>query len=210
MPKRKTHRSPRDAQSRSKCPRVPKLRHHKPSEQAFVELNGHRKYLGVYGKPETNEHYHRVIAEWLANGCRVPVDPYQITIVEVIDRFWSYLKQHYTKPNGETAREVDNFRSALKPVKKLYGSTPAAEFGPLALKTVRHEIAQSGIGRKYLNKQVSRIKRMFRWVASEELIPAGACQSLSTVDGLRYGQGSLPESEAVRPVEQERIDAIKP
>ncbi len=33
--------------------RTPRLRHHKASGQAFVEINGRRHYLGVHGRAET-------------------------------------------------------------------------------------------------------------------------------------------------------------
>ena len=40
--------------STKKHPRTPKLREHKASGQGFVELNGVRRYLGVYGRDETS------------------------------------------------------------------------------------------------------------------------------------------------------------
>jgi len=48
------------------------------------------KYLGVFGRPGTEQKYHRLIAEWLANGRRMPVDPDTITVVEIIERFWTW------------------------------------------------------------------------------------------------------------------------
>ncbi len=58
-----------------KPPRTPKFRHHKASGQGFVELEGHRYYLGKFGLPETQEAYHRMAAEWIASGrslvCRI-------------------------------------------------------------------------------------------------------------------------------------------
>jgi hypothetical protein len=55
--------------------RTPKLRHHKGSNQGFVEIDGKRRYLGVYGRASTEQAYHRLIAEWLANGRRLPAEP---------------------------------------------------------------------------------------------------------------------------------------
>ena|GEM_PF-4833356 len=54
--------------------RIPTLRHHKASGQGFVELNGKRHYLGVFGLPETKERYARTLAEWLAHGRRPLAD----------------------------------------------------------------------------------------------------------------------------------------
>ena len=62
--------------------RVPSLRRH-ATGQGFVELNGRYIYLGAFDKPETKQAYHRLIAEWLANGRRLPVDPHEITVTEL-------------------------------------------------------------------------------------------------------------------------------
>ena len=37
---------------------------------AFVVLNGLRVYLDRYGTPQSWQNYHRVLAEWNANGRR--------------------------------------------------------------------------------------------------------------------------------------------
>jgi integrase len=66
-----------------RTPRTPSYRHHKGSDQGFVELDGRRIYLGKWGLPETEERYHRSISEWLANGRRLRVDPHEITVAEL-------------------------------------------------------------------------------------------------------------------------------
>ena len=68
----------------SRSRRIPKLRHHKATGQGFVELQGQRRYLGRYGLPQTQERYDRTVAEWLANGRQLPVDPEAITVTDVI------------------------------------------------------------------------------------------------------------------------------
>lgn len=56
-------------------------------------------------------------------------------------------------------------------LRQLYGFTRAAEFGPLALKTVRKAMADAGLSRGVCNARVNRVRRAFKWAASEELIP---------------------------------------
>jgi hypothetical protein len=65
-----------------------------------------------------------------------------------------------------------NSRFAVRPLRKLYGTTPACEFGPLALKAVREEMIQADICRNEINKRMGRFKRMFAWGVENELIPA--------------------------------------
>ena len=44
---------------------IPKYCLHKGSGQAYVKLNGKRRYLGVYGSTESREAYARlIIASW--------------------------------------------------------------------------------------------------------------------------------------------------
>ena len=63
---------------------------------------------------------------------------------------------------------MDNFYDAVRPLQRLYGSTPARDFGPSALKTVRQEMIRLGWARTYINKQVRRIKQVFKWAVSDE------------------------------------------
>ena len=59
-------------------PRTPSLRRHRPSGLAVVTLNGKDQYIGPWPAtlrkppPSTREAYDRLIAEWLANGRRLP------------------------------------------------------------------------------------------------------------------------------------------
>ena len=58
--------------------------------QAFVGLDGERQYLGVYDSPESREAYHRLLAEWSANGRSVSTPRGDITVVEVSSRYLQY------------------------------------------------------------------------------------------------------------------------
>jgi hypothetical protein len=46
---------------------------------------------------------------------------------------------------------------------------------------------------------MARVRRLFKWAAAEELVPASIPQALSMVEGLRKGETEAPESEGVRP-----------
>ena len=51
---------------------------------------------------------------------------------------------------------------------------------------------------------------MFRWAASQEMIPASVYQSLDTVEALKRGRTTAREGKKVAPVPQERVDAVRP
>jgi len=113
-----------------------------------------------------------LVAEWLANGrqLHVPITyTPQLSVNEVLLRFTDWAEAYYG--DGDCGRkEVANLKHAMRPVKLLYGTSPAIEFGPKALKAVReHMVTQQDLCRTEVNKRITRIKRLFKWAASEEL-----------------------------------------
>jgi len=49
---------------------IPKLTRHTASGKAVVRLNGRDHYVGIFGTPEAETAYNRLIAEWLAKDRR--------------------------------------------------------------------------------------------------------------------------------------------
>jgi len=56
--------------------KLPKFRIHKATGQAYVELSGQRFYLGRHDRPEAQQKYHAMVAEWLAAGRQLRVEAY--------------------------------------------------------------------------------------------------------------------------------------
>jgi integrase len=160
--------------------------------------------------------YHRVIAEWLANGRRSPAPsssaagqrPEDITVNELALAYFEHAEQYYRK-DGEPTTEVRDIRYSIRPLRRLYGMTLARDFGPLQLKAVRQAIVDDGLCRNEINKRTRRIIRMFKWAVSEEMIPPSVHHGLSSVEGLRRGRCSARETEAVRAVPDEYVEAIR-
>ena len=190
--------------------RTPKLRHHKATGQAYVVLNNKYIFFGRYGTSEATQKYHQIIAEWLAAGRQLSQPFDDITINEIIARFWEHAQGYYVRPDGTPTCEINNFRQALRPLQALYGSTRANEFGPRGLVAVRQVMIQKGWCRNNINKMMGRIKLMFRWASEKELIAASVFHSLQTVRGLAKGRSEAKETAPVTPVPQEYIDAVEP
>jgi hypothetical protein len=73
---------------------VPTYRKHKASGQAIVTLTdglGGRRdvLLGKYGTKESRQAYARVIAEWEAGGRRLPGSAADLTVNELLLRYWA-------------------------------------------------------------------------------------------------------------------------
>ena len=151
----------------------PKYRKHKRSGQAVVTLNGRDYYLGPHGSKTSRAEYDRVISEWLVNGRRVPGaadDNPQLVITELIAAYWQWAQTYYLK-NGEPTSEQASIRIALRHLRKLYGHTPAAEFGPLALKALRQYLIDRNDSRKYIGHHIDRVKRLYKWAVEHKIVP---------------------------------------
>jgi integrase len=198
---------------------VPSYRLHKSSGQAVVTLrspDGRRKdvMLGRFDSPESKAEYARIIAEWQTSGGAAAgrdAGPGQsLTVNEMLLAYLRHVDRYYVHPDGTPTGEGVCIRSSLKPVRTLYGHTPAMEFGPLALKAVRRSMIDADLARTVVNARVNRVRRAFKWAASEELIPFTAYQSLTTVRGLGAGRGEARETEPVKPVDPAEVERILP
>jgi len=200
----------RHAQDSNKSRRVPSLRTHKASGQAYVVLSGKAIYCGKPQTPAAEQRYHQALAEWMAAGRQLPAHPDSITVKELLARFWLHAEQYYRTETDGRNKELEQFRLALRPVNQLYGETPAIDFGPRSLKAVRQTMVEKSWSRLYINKQVNRIRHVFKWGVSDELIPSSMLIGLQSVAGLKRGRSDAPDLEAVKPVATEAVDAIKP
>jgi len=190
--------------------RVPSLRFHKASGQNYVVLNGKAIYCGRPGDPGTTQRYHQAIGEWLAAGRQLPADPTTLTVKELLARFWTHAEQYYRTLTDGRIKELEQYRLALRPLKELYADTPAADFGPRALKAVRLKMVDMGWCRPYVNKQVNRIRHVFKWAVGDEIVPGSVLYALQAVPGLRRGRSDAYEPEAVKPAPMEMVEAIEP
>jgi integrase len=193
--------------------RAASYRHHKPSGQAVVTLDGRDFYLGKFGTTESRAEYDRLLDEWLANGRRLPAAASgkgaDTTINELILAYLHLADAYYVK-NGKPTTEPVDIRLALRPLRRLYGDTLAIDFGPLALKTVRQSMIESGLCRSEVNKRIRHVVRAIKWAVGEEIVPPSVHHGLRAVSGLRRGRADVRESEPVKPVPDAFVDAIRP
>ena len=153
----------------SKTP--PKYRKHKRSGQAVVTLDGKDFYLGPHGTKASKLEYDRLIGEWLANGRTLPTGPGDVmTVAKLAAAYWKFAKTYYVK-NGKPTDEQACLKVALRHLKTLYGTVPVTEFGPLSLMALQDRMIAKGNSRSYINFQIGRIKRAFRWGVARELVP---------------------------------------
>ncbi len=188
--------------------RLPSYRRHKQSGQAIVTLSGRDHLLGPYGSAASRAEYQRLTSEWQASGRQPLALAHEITVAEVLAAFWRHAKLYYRDPDGQPTGEADNYAEALSPVRALYSRTEAIKFGPLALTAVRAEMIRRGWARTRINRQISRVKHVFTWAVSKEMIPGAVSHALASVKGLRVGRSDAKEAPPVKAVAEAHVRAI--
>ncbi|MBN2490307.1 MAG: site-specific integrase, partial [Planctomycetes bacterium] len=189
--------------------RVPQYRRHRASGQAIVKLSGKTYYLGPHGTEASRAEYDRLVAEWMRNGRRFQRGSTDITVNELLLAYWRFAEGYY-RQDGQPTSELNAIRIACRPLRRLYGSTQARDFGPLALKVVREAMVSRGWVRTSVNHHIVRIRRLFKWAAENEMIPPDVHSALTKVSGLKRGRTAAPESSPVRPVPAAHVAAVLP
>jgi integrase len=191
---------------------LPKYRHYKPKDLAVVRIDGCDYYLGKYDSPESWEKYHRLLAEHAVKGTAAPTVKQDgkpgaddLTVDELLLAYWRHAEAYYRKDDKPTT-EVGVIRQVLGVVRELYGHTLAKDFGPLALKACQNAMIERGWSRKSINRQAIRIRAMFKWAASNQMLPVAVYEALKTVEGLRKGRTKAKERKPIGPVDDDVVE----
>lgn len=127
---------------------------------------------------------------------------------ELWKRFQVYAADYYRKPKTRRPTgEAANIADAMRPVLKHFGRLDAAEFSPLKLARVRDAMIEDGLARNTINARVGRIKRVFAWATSLELIPPTVITALRCVPSLKPGRSDARETADVAPVSPAVLEA---
>jgi integrase len=217
--------------------RPPAYRRHKSTNQAVVSFFGDKIYLGSYGSPRSLARYQELLKKWerarhqesakalstdelgpppnSRNSISLTAVKLRekrqcgrpITISELIFVYRNHTQRYYQK-NGEVTREAGVIDDALRILRKHYGNTCLTEFGPVALDALREAmIDELDWSRKYVNKQVSRIRSMFKWAAAKEIVDASVSAALRELPGLKKGRSRARETKRIKVVRDSVIDA---
>lgn len=176
-------------------------------DRAFVVINGKRIYLGAHNTPESQERYRSLIAEWLVSGDRA-VQPPSVnpSVAELADAFDVHARRYY----GTDSSEYSHFSTLVTMLVEHYGARFTADFAPPHLKAMQGAMVRRGWCRGNINKQVVRLRHIFKWGVGEGLVPGNVWQGLMAVPGLRRGRSDARQTPPIKPVPQAYIDAIQP
>ena len=166
--------------------------------------------LGPAGSDEARAAYVRLLAELQASGGALPPTPAPgLTVTELIVAYDHHAGKKYQK-GGRPTGQLDRVRRVLRVVRDLYGPTPAAEFGPLALEAVRGRLVDLGWSRGYIASAVGCVRRAWKWGVSQEAVPEAAHRALCTLEPLRRGTPGVREGKRVGPATAAQVEATLP
>ncbi|WP_010587125.1 tyrosine-type recombinase/integrase [Schlesneria paludicola] len=138
-----------------------------------------------------------------------------MTINELVLLYVEHARSYYAK-DGKPNDEFHCIASAVRPLLDLAGETAISDFGPLSLKAVRESMIQSNADqerkpwtRDYINKAVSRIRRVFKWGVSQELFGPAVLQRLQSLEPLLKGRTDAKDNPARSAVPLETIEAVR-
>jgi integrase len=131
----------------------------------------------------------------------------------LIVAFLKHASRYYRK-NGRPTAEFDCFKSALRYVSRIYGQTPASQFGPLKLKVCRQAMiegrfSRKPLSRKFINKSVNRVRRAFRWGVECEQVRPNVIEGLRSLSSLQAGRTDAVERDPVSPVDTETLEKTR-
>ncbi len=178
--------------------RFPKMpsRPHK-SGQARISIGGKDFYLGKFGTPEAATEYARLANDYAAKRPLLPRDVIptgQMTIANLIAAWLTFERDH---GRGEKHPEVERIIRATVPLDRLFGATRADEFTAKRLEQVQLSMRDSTWmtadekdtlkqwSRNYVNKQIDRIIRIFRWAEKEGMVGKGTLEHLRSLEPIK-------------------------
>ena len=208
---------------------IPSYRLHKPSGQAIVSLRGKMFFLGKYKTKESHAKYEELIAEYLANGKKLPPTRSRdlITVQELVVRYLEWAEGCYVDDKGQPSSEFTHCKRALSPLVKHYGKVAVTDFGPISLDFLREKWISDGYivkrkidgklveqhkqyGRKTINRWVANIKKAFKWGVSRELVDTSIYQALTALENLQNGRTKAPEYKKIEAISEDIVAKTLP
>jgi integrase len=177
-----------------------------------IRVDGRDYYLGRHGSDEARKEYARLCVV-LAKDQPPEAILATANVLSVADLVAAYLRhaeQFYRDEHGRTSSELVNYRCAVEPLLSAHAHTAINEFGTKALRQVVETMVKKGWCRQSINRQLVRIRTVWRWAEAEQIAPAGCFATLKTVRGLKRGELGVDDSPEVLPVPEPDLEATLP
>jgi integrase len=172
-------------------PRNPRPTIHVTRGSERVSIGGRWHILGPVGSAKARAEYARVLALLASDPLARITKPESYLLVT--------LCKDYAASDEMPVKSMRNYLRAAEMLCEAHPTTPAAEFGPLALRAWQKSLCDlaDATGRKvysrdYVAKLIGIARLIFRWGAQTERIPAEVYHALQTVTRPKHGQARPP------------------
>jgi integrase len=198
--------------------RIPKYRKHSTRDFGFAEYRGKRiRFRGRYKSRESIAEYHEFVAkaqrEAVEPRLPPPSAPGVMSVAELCGRFIRHAEQRYAA--GGKRGEFQQMRLAVDHLVRwgTFGSLRVVDFTPLRLAEYRDRLAnrrrkplkgapdeeRPTLKRGYVNSMLVRVKMIFKWGVSQEMVPVDTWRALTAVEPLRRFKSTATEPVKKKP-----------
>jgi integrase len=162
--------------------------------------------MGKWGSREADKNYRRFLAEWaICSQSSLTRLGRRMRVEEVIAAYLDWAENRIDPGDFRHTCTVSQF------VLNQYAGTPIDEFGPKALTAVQHALAASGrFSRTHVLRLVSRVRTIFNWGVSQEMVPVAIADALKYVLPLKKGETIAHETKPREAVSDTVVEVTLP
>jgi len=194
------------------------MKRDRTTDRAYVRWKNTKIYFGKWASTEAA----RAFAKWLSDVISQPtiVKPKdRITVTECVEHYMHHALRYYSR-DGQPTGEYANVFYAMQSLLRFAGGRHdyAEEFGPRRLIEIQSALASDTnedgselkLARNTINARIHRIRRCFRWCASQELISAHIVTALDMVQGIPKGRTAARDTSPIDAVDVSVVRATLP
>ena len=169
---------------------------------AYVRLNGRKIQLGLWGTPEAEKAYRRILKSWASNPATAHMKPGEQVFLDQL--CYAFVQARNNK------NDHGNYKTAIEVLLSVYSGEPVETFDFNSLEVVRNEFIQRGYCRTHINKLTSMVRSIFYWGVPRKWVPASVAESLRYLKPLLEGQTDAPEQPSRQDVPDETVAQTLP
>lgn len=127
-----------------------------------------------------------------------------------IDRCCDLYLEAVKDTGAVSKSSLDRASAALAILSNTHGAVEAGGFTARGLKAYQAKLKSLKLSRRTVNDYVGEVRRFFKWLASEDIIPASLWLALTSVEAVRRTDPLVENGEDVAPVSKAHVAAIRP
>lgn len=145
---------------------------------------------------------------WDARVARTRPDGTPVfTVNELCDRWIANAQAYYRRPDGTATGRAGIQSHLVRDLRELYGRRPVEALTHPDMLRLRDRLVGRGLARTTVNGVLGTLRRMFAWALDEALVSAQTKAELTQVANLRAFRSPARETEPVRAVPDDVIEA---